>query len=257
MAALVFILGLCFGSFLTLVSYRLPRGERIGMTRSACPSCHTPLGAPDLLPVLSWLWFRAACRHCRKPVSWRYPAIELVTAAALLCVYYVHGVQGGGLLLIALTLCLLVMMIVDFEHYIIPDEIQIAVGVLAVIYHLNFGLHPASMLAGGIAGGLIGWAMQQGYRWSRKRDGLGTGDVKFLVVAGLWVGAPALMPLLFFSGLLGIGTAALWRCLGRGALFPFGPALALSLWILLLWPHVVDMFFGWPNAVAQWLLNNT
>jgi prepilin signal peptidase PulO-like enzyme (type II secretory pathway) len=251
MGILVFVVGLCFGSFLTLVSYRLPRGESMGWTRSRCPACGTTLAARDLVPVFSWAASRGACRHCRAGVSWRYPAIELVTAAALTSVYALYGLDGKALLLMGLTLALLVMIIVDFEHYIIPDSIQLLVGALGVGYHWCYGMHPADVLVGALTGGAIGWALQTGYRYARKKDGLGTGDVKFLVVAGIWLGAKMLIPLLFFSGLLGVVTAGLWRRLGYGEIFPFGPALAVSLWGLVMVPPIGTLFFQWPQLFLR------
>lgn len=219
----------------------------MGMTRSKCPACGTVLGVVDLFPVISWIGNRGACRHCRAGISWRYPAIELITAAALLAVYHVYGLDGESLLLMAMTLSLLVMIIVDFEHYIIPDEVQIMLAVLVIAYHWFYGMHPADMLVGALVGGVIGWILQSGYRYVRGKEGLGTGDVKFLVVAGLWIGAVNLIPFLFYSGMLGIVTAALWGRLGRGAIFPFGPALAVSLWAGVLWPDVLELFFSWPR----------
>lgn len=246
MEYLIFLFGLCFGSFLTLVSYRLPRGEKMGMTRSQCPACGTPLGVADLFPVISWVANRGTCRHCKATVSWRYPAIEVITASALLTVYHFYGLDGKSLLLMAMTLSLLVMIIVDFEHYIIPDEVQVVLAILAIAYQWYDGMHPADMLVGALVGGAIGWILQSGYRYVRGKEGLGTGDVKFLVVAGLWIGAVNLIPFLFYSGVLGIVTAALWGRLGRGAVFPFGPALAVSLWAGVLWPPVLELFFSWP-----------
>lgn len=251
MGIFVFVVGLCLGSFLTLVSYRLPRGEQMGWTRSRCPACGTMLGVRDLVPVLSWLSAWGACRHCLARIPWRYPAIELVTAGAVCAVYLVYGLDGRSLLLMALTLALLVMIIVDFEHYIIPDSIQWMLGSLGIAYQGLYGLHPADVLAGALVGGSIGWILQSGYRYVRQREGLGTGDVKFLVVAGIWLGPKMLVPLLFFSGILGVATAALWRSMGRGVIFPFGPALAISLWILLMIPSLGALFFHWPRLLLE------
>lgn len=245
--ALVLLIGLCFGSFLTLVSHRLPRGGSLVMDRSACPTCKTTLRIPDLFPLASWLINKARCRHCHTPISWRYPAIELVTALALLCVYLTHGLSPQSLIIMALTLALMVMIIVDFEHYIIPDEIQWLVLGLGIVFHWFYGMHPADMFAGGAVGGFLGWSLQAGYRVLRKRDGLGTGDVKFLLVCGVWLGAINLIPFLFFSGVLGVLTAGLWQRLHRGALFPFGPSLAMSLWMIIMWPEIANYFFTWPQ----------
>src|SRR5271167_891102 len=75
------ILGLAVGSFLNVVIYRVPRGESVVSPRSSCPSCGTPIGELDNIPVVSWLLLRGRCRHCQSPISPRYPLVELSCAA--------------------------------------------------------------------------------------------------------------------------------------------------------------------------------
>ncbi len=82
-AGLFFCFGLCLGSFMTALVYRLPRGLNWTTDRSRCPSCGHALGVPDLVPVFSWLALRGRCRHCRTPIPARYPLIELGVGAVL------------------------------------------------------------------------------------------------------------------------------------------------------------------------------
>lgn len=236
--------GLVFGSFATLASYRLVVGGAIGMARSRCPHCKTALGVRDLVPVLSWILAKGSCRHCKAPVHWRYPAIELATAVLFLLVFWRTGLTPEFIVLALFAVCLVILSTTDFEHHIIPDEVQFFMGGLAVIFHFGLlGTHPAEPLAGMIVGLFIGWALQKGYKWFRKRDGLGTGDVKLLCVSGLWLGVPGLPPLMLLGGVLGIFTALLWRALGRGAYFPFGPALGLATFLLVLFPEISFLFW--------------
>src|SRR5947208_9880789 len=72
--------GLIIGSFLNVVAYRLPRGESLAHPPSRCPSCEAPVKPYDNIPVLSWLLLRGKCRSCGAPISWRYPAVEAITA---------------------------------------------------------------------------------------------------------------------------------------------------------------------------------
>lgn len=74
-------LGLICGSFITMLSYRLPRHLSITVPGSQCPSCHAQLTVRDLFPLLSWLLHKGRCRHCQAPISPRYPLIEIVTGA--------------------------------------------------------------------------------------------------------------------------------------------------------------------------------
>lgn len=229
--AIVGFLGLCFGSLISLLSYRLPRDLPVGMERSRCPHCNTALKSRDLIPLLSFLFARAKCRYCAVPLSWRYPAIELLTGAAFIFTLWLHGPTIHAALLMGLAVCVITLIVTDLEHYIISDEVQIAIGTLAVadifVTAKDWQSHLiAALLAGGLALGL-----RVGFRALRKKEGLGLGDVKLFAVAGLWLGLDALPVFILMSGLIGIVSALIWRLLGRGEYFPFGPALAMALWI--------------------------
>lgn len=243
--ALVALTGLIFGSFATLVSHRLVAGGAIAVARSRCPACGTALGARDLIPLLSWVLSRGKCRHCSAAIHWRYPLIELTTSALFLLVFWRAGLTPEAAVLAAFALCIIIMAAVDFEYFIIPDEMQVSMALLGLIFHLAVIETPvANVLAGLLAGLFLGLALQKGYKAARGRDGLGTGDVKFLTVAGIWLGAPGLVPLMLLSGLLGIVTALVWRVLGRGAYFPFGPALGFATFLLVLFPEAAQLFWS-------------
>lgn len=241
--ALVLIAGVIFGSFVTLASYRIPRDIPIGAGRSRCPSCGTTLGVAALFPVLSWLMQKGKCRYCRTPISLRYPLTECTQALLFLAVYIVYGLTLPSLILALMSVCLLIMIIVDLEWQIIPDEVQIAMLLFGVIFHILSDTAFMDILSGLGLGALIGFGLYYGYGTLRKREMLGFGDVKFLMVAGIWLASGnAWAPFLFYSGILGILTAFLWKILGKGERFPFGPALAISLFILLLTPSEIVFF---------------
>lgn len=238
------LLGLIFGSFATLVSHRLVAGGKIVFARSHCPACNTNLGVRDLIPLFSWLLSKGTCRHCGKAIHWRYPLIEVMTAALFLLIYWQAGVTEAALVLGLFATCIVIMATVDFEHRIIPDEVQLAMALLGVVYHFALlGTTLAEVLIGMLAGLFLGTALQKGYKWFRKRDGLGTGDVKFLCVAGVWLGAQGLVPLMLLSGLAGILTALLWRALHKGEMFPFGPSLGITTLALVLFPQLSYLFW--------------
>ncbi len=236
-------MGISLGSFVTLASYRLPRDEDIVFTPSRCTSCGTRLKVPDLVPVLSWLMSGGACRHCKARVHWRYPVIELCTALALLLVFYRYGIGWQAFFLSVFAVGLLVMIVADFEHYMIPDEVHWLLLPLGVVYRATTDGDFTDMAQGFAVGLSLGLFLCYGYSWIRGRQMLGLGDVKFFAVAGIWVGVLTFVPFLFFSGLLGIVTALLWRAQGKPGKFPFGPALAMSLFICVVYPEVPQFFW--------------
>ena len=240
----VVAVGLCFGSFITVAAHRLPLGQEIVRTPSNCPHCKTRLGFRDLWPVFSWLLSFGKCRHCAKPVSMRYPLTELATASALLLVYCRYGISPMAIIMMLMAIVLLIMIVADLQYYVIPDVVHYVLLPLGLAYHYIRVSHGSDVI-GGLAIGLgLGLSLHYGYIYLRKKDGLGFGDVKFLAVAGLWLGVQPIVPFLFFSGLFGVATGLLWRALGRGQIFPFGPALAIALFMCIVYPEIPSQFWG-------------
>lgn len=242
-AVLLVAAGLCFGSFVTLLSHRLPLGESIVAPRSRCPRCKVTLRVRDLVPVFSWCVNRGQCAHCHAPVSGRYPVIELAQAALFVLCYVMVGLSWDLLFLCAFSVLLLSMVVIDLEHYIIPDSLQWLMFLLGAAYAL-YGFEPlVNRFVSAGFGLFLGLGLHYGFKWIKNKEGLGFGDVKFLAVAGIWMPQFTAWPVyLFVAGILGIGTALVWRVTGRGELFPFGPALAIALFFVILAP--LDILFA-------------
>ena len=227
------VLGLLFGSFASLAAWRLPRGGQIFSGRSQCPHCRRSLGAKHLVPVISYLLSAGKCRHCGAPIGARYPLIELSCA---LLAYLAYAAAGPGLEAVLLGLLgvgLVIITAVDLEHQIIPDQALLALGGLGVLYWAMPGNGSGEWLnaaLGAGAGFAIAATLAAVFRRFKGRESLGFGDVKFFAVAGLWVGLGALADFMLLAGLAGILFAVAWRWRGKGEIFPFGPALAFSLY---------------------------
>lgn len=235
--------GLCFGSFVSLVSYRLPRGEDIVIKPSRCTQCQKKLGFWDLFPVFTWLCARGKCRGCGAEVSVRYPLTELAQAALFLWVYNRFGLMPEAFILMAASVAIMIMVVVDFEHYILPDSMQITLAALAIVFAYLTGKLWSEVATGAIFGLGLGLALSYGYRFLMKKDGLGFGDVKLLAVAGLWLSPYEFAAFLFYGGVLGVATGLIWRALGKGKIFPFGPALLLAMFMLVVEPAAYDVFW--------------
>ena len=240
---LVIALGLAFGSFVTCVSYRLPLGEDIVRKPSFCPNCDAALTFWDLWPVFSWVRSRGKCNHCKAPVSIRYPLTELATAAFFLLAYLQFGATPQTATLCLMSVALMVMIVVDLEHFIIPDSVHVALVPLGLLYHYVIGSPGDEIVLSTLLMAALALFLHFGYSALRGRVMLGFGDVKFFTVAGLWLGLWPLVPFLFLSGAFGVALGLLWRQLGRGEVFPFGPALALSLYVCVVYQHDVNMLY--------------
>lgn len=241
--------GACIGSFLTLATYRLPRDEKIGMTRSRCPRCNTTLGARDLVPMLSWVMSGGKCRHCKTKVSIRYPLTELACMAGALLSAYFFGFTLQAFAIAGLWWCIVAIIVTDLEHYIILDEVQIAIVLFGGLYHYALGTDMADVIRTAFLGLAIGLTLKYGFLYLRNKDGLGLGDVKLLFGVGVWLAdAASFVPFLFYAGILGVAFAGVWRLMGRGKIFPFGPALAAALLMCVILPGTTQAYWQMFNA---------
>ncbi len=226
-----------------MASFRLINKKNF-MKRSCCVKCKQQLSALELLPVLSYILQKGKCKKCKSKVSIRYPLIEIATGLAFFVISLQH--QNNISLLVTtclITVGLMIMIITDFEYYIIPDEVQIYLGLLSLIYNYQIETPISNSLIFAFVSYSIALAMQKIFKYWAKKEGLGDGDVKFFAVAGLYLDIHSLSIFLFISGLLGVIIARLWLRMGYGKVFPFGPALAISLFICLLYPELTSLFY--------------
>lgn len=252
------ILGLLVGSFLNVVVHRLPRGESIVHPPSRCPQCGHRLRPWENIPVLSWLLLRGRCHACGVRISFRYPALELITAALTVLVAWELGWESRLIPALLLTWALLALTVIDLETQLLPDRIT-KPGILAGLLLNGTALvHPGLALVSpqeAVAGVVLGygslWLLAAGYhRWSG-RHGMGGGDLKLLAMIGAWLGWQAVFLTLFIAALSG-GVVALAYVLagkGRDYAMPFGPYLALGGWLMLLWPQqIIAAYLHWLGA---------
>ena len=242
--ALIFIVGLCFGSFVTMASYRLPRDQSIIRPRSFCPKCEKTLTSSMLIPLFSWLLSGGKCSACSQKISVRYPLIEVLCGAVFLFMYVQFGLTVEAIILALFGVTLVTLLIADFETKLIPDEIHLFLIPLGLFYHWHMETPWGSLLACCLLAGGVGLLLHYGYYYLRGKHGLGFGDVKFLFVSGVWLAdLHQLSVFIFLSGLLGVVTGVLWKFISDDPRFPFGPALALALFILVIWPEAAKPFW--------------
>ncbi len=236
---LILCLGLSFGSFITCASYRLPLEIDVVSKPSFCPSCDHKLGFRDLFPVFSWLFQRGKCGHCKTPISPRYPLIEIITGLLFVFLYIRYGISWEMGILAAMLVMLMIMIVADIEHFIIPDCVHIVLLPLAIAHrYLQDAIAPDMLWGFGLMVGLA-LALHYGYSALRGRAMLGYGDVKFFAIVGVWLDLAAIPAFLLIAGILGVVFGIIWRWLGKGQVFPFGPALAVALFICVVFAKTV------------------
>ncbi len=222
------VLGAMIGSFLNVVTHRVPRRLSIVAPSSRCVSCSTPIKPYDNIPVLSYLLLRGHCRHCRASISPRYPLIEAGTAGLCAAVVADRSGAAGIALGVAMVLLLVPLAFIDLEHRRLPNAITLPGCALAVI--LGSALDPAGeptrLIAGAGAGGALLLAALA------HPGGMGMGDVKLAAMIGLFLGKPVIPAILIalICGVLVGGVVIARRGVkdGRRTAIPFGPFLAFG-----------------------------
>jgi len=266
------VFGAIIGSFLNVVIHRVPLEESIVFPNSRCPSCGAVIAFYDNIPVLSYVVLRAKCRSCKERISFRYPAVELLTAAMFVAIAWHDGLSAALPFDLVFVSALLALVFIDAEHMILPNAItypgivfalvaRVAIPYLSATPHLDdlpslsqgaFAQMPmwATSLAGALIGALIGggslWLM--GWTWEKLRgiEAMGLGDVKMMFMVGAYLGWRLTILTIFFGvltgSIIGILLMAWQRQRNMQMLLPFGVFLGLG--------AVAALLFGAP--VVEW-----
>jgi len=234
-ATLAGLLGLAFGSFANVVIHRVPRGESIVRPASRCPSCGEPVAWRDNLPVLGWLLLGGRCRHCRAPISARYPLVELSMGLLWFLVALRLAAAGLGWAVpayLALAFLCVVLAVIDASTRLLPNLITYPAFpiILGLLLLASVGLGDLGRLARGLLAALAVGAFFLLLALISPR-GMGLGDVKLAPTLGLALGWLSWGAVAFgvFAGFLlgGVAGLAAIALLGltRKSLLPFGPWL--------------------------------
>ena len=227
--------GLLAGSFLGLVSLRLPAGEPIVAGRSRCGGCGRPLAPWRLVPLLSYLSSRGRCAVCGSAIPPRYPLIESACGAVGVWAALSQPSAVAAVMTALLGWQLLLIAVVDAEHFWLPDSLTLPLlaSGLAAAAVLDRSLFDAVT---GAAAGFAGlWLLARLYRRVRGREGLGGGDPFLLAAGGAWTGWIGLPSILLWAALSGLSIVAARLLTGRAVSaadrLPFGVFLAVGVWL--------------------------
>ncbi len=234
------LLGLIVGSYLNVLVCRLPSGKSTIWPRSRCPYCGGAIKARDNVPILSFLLLRGRCRHCRAPISWRYPLIEGFTSAAFVACVLRFGLTTETLIAILFVALMVLLAAIDLEHFLLPDAITLPGLLLGLALR---AWHPHTTFLDALVGAVIGAGLLilliNFWFWLRNEEGMGLGDVNMLALIGAFLGWQGVLTTLFVAALTGAATGIALLSTGRVGLrskLPFGVFLALG--------GLVSLFFG-------------
>lgn len=261
------LLGLIVGSFLNVVIHRLPiMMERAWLRQSKemlepdtelppeatfnlilphshCPHCDVEIKAWQNLPVVSYIFLRGRCGQCRERISFRYPAVELLTAVLSMVVAWQFGFGWEAGAMLVLTWALISLSLIDADTQLLPDSIVLPLLWLGLIAN-SFGLFTdlPTALWGAVFGYLSLWLVFWAFKLVTGKEGMGYGDFKLLAMLGAWGGWQVLPLTILFSSLVGaiLGIIILkTRGQSNTTPLPFGPYLAIAGWIALIWGDTI------------------
>jgi len=246
---IVFVFGLCIGSFMNVCIYRVPASKSIVYPGSMCPKCGNVIRFYDNIPVLSYLWLKGRCRNCNEPISIRYPLVEIISGLFSLCVFLIFGLSLEGIIYYVFISMLLVITFIDIDHQIIPDALSIPgipAGFIAsfVIPSLTYMDSLLGILAGGVSLFLVAWI----YELIKGKSGMGGGDIKLLAMIGAFTGWKGVLFTIFISSAVGTLTGIIIMLRTQKGLklaVPFGPFLSIG--------AIIYIFFG--SQLIYWYLN--
>ena len=267
--------GLCIGSFLNVVIHRVPlmlerdwkrdSAELLGLQTdsenftltlskpaSRCPHCGHAIRWSENIPVLSYLRLGGKCSACKAPISTRYPAIEIITAALFGAVAWKFGAQPVTALWCVFVAVLVALAGIDWDTTLLPDNLTLPLlwgGLLASA--LGWTVPLSASVWGAIAGYASLWSVYWLFKLATGKEGMGYGDFKLLAALGAWLGVSMVLPVILASSIIGAAVGIVMKLnasLREGRYVPFGPFLAgAGLAVLFAGSPRVMGWLGWAG----------
>lgn len=271
LGAVAFLLGAIVGSFLNVVSLRMPKMmERnwrdqcrqlfqpdepaaastpynLAFPPSHCPKCQHAIQWWENIPVISYVILGGKCSGCKTGISIRYPLVEMGSAILSTIVVCQFGASIQGIAALFFTWTLLTLAIIDFDTQFLPDDLTLPLlwgGLLLGIFAVFADLQDA--VIGAAAGYLCLWSVYWMFKWTTGKEGMGYGDFKLLAALGAWLGWQALPAIILVASCAGsvIGISLiLLRNRDSQIPIPFGPYLAIAGWITMVWQDEINILF--------------
>lgn len=263
------LFGLLAGSFLNVCIHRWPRDLSVVAPRSRCPGCEAQIAWYDNIPLLSWVVLGGKCRACKAPIHWRYPLVELLTAACFFGFVATRGVGVAAAKDCVFAAMLIALAATDMETRLLPDELTLGGAAVGLVFSLftpapggtfaflleAAGVHaPQSVISLGesVTGAILcpatlwfaGWLFEK----IRHKEGLGFGDVKMLAMIGAFLGLVNALGTILVASFVGSVSGLAWIALKRKDAstyeLPFGTFLALAALVMAVWGERMGAWYA-------------
>lgn len=259
---ILFVLGICIGSFLNVCIVRLPHEKSVVTPRSHCVQCKKTIRWHDNIPLLSFILLGGKCRYCKAKFSFRYFLVELLTGVTFVLFFLHFGLTPVLIAYLTMTCGFIVATFVDFEHRIIPDEISIGGMCAGLIFslfipelhgvaasHNHFylnGLHSLGLsLLGVLIGGGSIYAMGILGDFLFKKESMGGGDIKLLAMVGAFMGWKLAILTFFIAPFFGAVYGIIEKIRTKDTAIAYGPFLVLG--------ALICLFYG--DGLIVWIMS--
>ncbi|MDE7104550.1 MAG: prepilin peptidase [Ruminococcus sp.] len=248
----IFLFGICIGSFLNVVIIRLPRHESLIKRASHCMTCGTKIRPVDLIPVFSWIFLGGKCHSCGEKISSRYPIVESLNGIMYVLTFIILDINTKAIITCLLMSLLIVVGFMDWDTQEIDMIVVGLILILAIpsaiftddvkLVHRIIGALVISLpffIIGEVSRPIIRKKFNEDFR------AIELGDTLLMVAAGALLGTQAII----VSALIGIVAAAVGgiiiKAVTKDSKFAFGPYLSIGIAIAMLW----------GNRIAEWYIN--
>ena len=248
----IFIFGLIIGSFLNVCIYRLPRDESVVRPHSHCPNCKRPLKWYDNIPILSYLILKGRCRYCKWRIPFRYPMVEFLTAGLFLFYYKLWGVGINMVFFSIFTSGLIVASFSDFETRMIPDQVSLGLLPLGFIFSFYnplfktiYGHNPfLESIGGAFLGAALIYLTGLLGKLIFRKDAMGFGDVKFMLLIGSFLGWKLTVLNYFIAPFFALSYGIYRKIRYKDDYLPYGPFLAIgALFVFFFRERILEFVF--------------
>ena len=229
-------------------------GERFNilMPPSHCPSCKAAIKPWQNIPILSYVLLKGQCKHCHAAISLRYPLVELLTGLVFAVCAWKFGATWTAVAAMVFSAYLIAMIFIDADTQLLPDQLTLPLMWGGIVFHLAAYLLQADWgitnlvdsLLGAIVGYMSLWSIFQLFKLVTGKEGMGYGDFKLLAALGAWLGISVLPIIIIMSAVVGLIFALIMK-VAKNQPMPFGPYLAISGWIVLVFSQPISQFIQW------------
>lgn len=231
-----FIFGLVFGSFFNVVGYRLPKKMSLTSPSSHCTNCKHKLTWLELVPVLSWIFQKGKCKSCGNKIAIFYPIFELSTGIVFVLIYHVFGLTIETFIALVFASMILILIISDILYMIIPDELLIFCGL--IIFILKIIASGVDVIIPTLIDMVIPFLVMLCIKllgdFMFKRESLGGGDIKLMLVFGMVLGWEVALFTIVLASFLALPISLLSLKNNKSHEIPLGPYLGIAALICLI-----------------------